>query len=277
MTDRFEREVSLQRRSLLAAGAALAVGGSFPVWSKPGQRQSAQDLPVKALVFDVIGTCADYWTAILQAGQALNQKKGLDIDWSQIAADWRALFPATFVAVSNGERPWESFTALRLEALEAVMRDRKITSVSQQELAEINTVWQWMAPWPDVLPGLRRLKSRFTLATLSNADMADMVKLAKRDGLPWDVILTSELAQVIKPNPKAYALAAQYLGLKPDEIMMVACHKADLAGAAAQGMRTAFISRPLEFGPGGKVDSQPDAKFDLNAASFLELAEKLEI
>jgi 2-haloacid dehalogenase len=107
--------------------------------------------------------------------------------------------------------------------------------------------------------------------------MADMVKLAKFRDLPWDLIMTSELGHTVKPSQKVYQLAPQYLGLKPEEIMMVACHKQDLQGAKAQGMRTAFISRPLEAGPNGQVDATPDAHFDLNAASFDELADLLKV
>ena len=143
-------------------------------------------------------------------------------------------------------------------------------------MTDLNAVWQRLEPWPDTLPGLQRLKRRYTLAPLSNADMADMTKLAKLRGLPWDVILTSELAQAVKPDPRAYQIVPRYLGLKPTEIMMVACHKADLRGAAAAGFRTAFVARPLEAGPNGQVDTQPDAKFDLNATSFAQLADLLQ-
>jgi 2-haloacid dehalogenase len=106
--------------------------------------------------------------------------------------------------------------------------------------------------------------------------MADMVKLSKFRDLPWDVILASELAQAVKPDPKAYQVAIRYLGLKPEEIMMVACHKADLLGAKSQGLRTAFVRRPLEAGPNGQVDTAVDDRFDLNAGSFIELADLLQ-
>jgi 2-haloacid dehalogenase len=172
----------------------------------------------------------------------------------------------------------------RLEALQNVMRQLGIDSFSQEELAEISTVWQRLRPWPGVAPELRRLrlaryssrlKQKYILATLSNADMADMVRLARHSNLPWDLILTSELVQAVKPDPKVYEVAPRYLGVKPEEILMVASHKPDLQGAKEQGLRTAFVPRPLELGPKGKVDAQADAQFDLNAASFVELADLL--
>jgi 2-haloacid dehalogenase len=235
------------------------------------------DLPeIKALVFDVIGTCTDYWSAIIREGEKINRTKGLNLDWRSIAKDWHGLFPSTFAAVKNGQRPWESFGALRLDALEEVMRERGLTSLSREELADFNLLWQRLDPWADVIPGLQRLKKKFTLATLSNIDMADMVKLSKHGGLPWDLVLTSELAHAIKPDRRVYQLAPEYLGLKPAEIMMVACHKQDLQGAQVQGLRTAFVARPLEAGPGGQVDSKPDAQFGINCVSFVELANLLQ-
>jgi 2-haloacid dehalogenase len=251
------------------------LGGLVSGASRPALARGYDASGIKALVFDVYGTCTDYWGTITREGQVLNRSKGLDIDWGVLATDWRGLFPPGFAAVRDGQRPWQSFASLRREALDDVVRQRGIQGFSDAELAEINAVWQRVEPWPDTLPGLLRLKRGYTLVTLSNADMADMVKLAKRRDLPWDVILTAELAQAVKPDPQVYQLAPRYLGLRPDEIMMVACHKLDLQGAKGQGFRTAFIPRPLEAGPDGRVDTAADPRFDLQAGSLLDLADLL--
>ncbi|WP_244123887.1 HAD-IA family hydrolase [Burkholderia gladioli] len=147
--------------------------------------------------------------------------------------------------------------------------------VSARALENLNDTWQRLPTWPDVIPGSRRLHQRYLLATLSNADMADMAMLARVRDFHWDLVMTAELARAVKPAPEVYQMAPTYLGLKPEEIMMVACHKPDLLGARGQGLRTAFIRRPLEAGPGGKVDTQPDPRFDLVADSFTELADLL--
>jgi 2-haloacid dehalogenase len=268
---------SISRRNLMVVGAAAAFSGFASVLSRPASAQGNNTSAVKALVFDVIGTCTDHWGSIVHQGQLINRNKGLDIDWGALATAWHGLFPPGFADILNDRRPWQSLSSLRREALDNVMRERGIDSFSGDELASINLVWQRLELWPDTLSGLKRLKRGYTLATLSNADMADMVKLAKLRDLPWDLIMTSELAHTVKPNQKVYQLAPQYLGLKPEEIMMVACHKQDLQGAKAQGMRTAFISRPLEAGPNGQVDAEPDAQFDLNATSFNALADLLKV
>jgi len=264
------------RRDVLAAGTAVAAGGLAAGFGRPAKAQGRDLSGIKALVFDVYGTCTDYWGTIVREGQVLNRTRGLDIDWAALATDWRGLFPPGFAAVRDGQRPWQSFASLRREALDNIARQHGLGSFSGDELAAVNAVWQRVEPWPDTMPGLLRLKRGCTLATLSNADMADMVKLAKRRGLPWDLILTSELAQAVKPDPKVYQLAPRYLGLKPDEIMMVACHKPDLQGAQAEGFRTAFIARPLEAGPDGQVDTQADGRFDVNTVSFVELADLMD-
>jgi 2-haloacid dehalogenase len=156
------------------------------------------------------------------------------------------------------------------------MLERGISYFSASELAEINSVWQRLDLWPDTLAGLQRLKRRYTLATLSNADMADLVRLARHGNLPWDMILSAELVKSVKPDPKVYQMVPRYLGLKPEEIMMVACHKVDLQGAAAQGLRTAFVARPLETGLNVTADTGADPNFDLNVTGFRELGDLLQ-
>jgi 2-haloacid dehalogenase len=267
--------VGLSRRDLLAAGTAIAFAAFAPGGASQAEAQALKMSGIKALVFDVYGTCTDYWGTIVSEGKSINLRKGTDIDWGEIATDWHGLFPPGFEAVLKGQRPWQSFASLRLEALRDVFNKKGISGFSEVELAVINAVWQRADPWPDTLSGLSRLKHEYILASLSNADMADMVKLAKLRGMPWDVVLASELAKAVKPDARVYQLAAQYLGLDPEEIMMVACHKADLLGAKAQGFRTAFVRRPSEAGPKARVDILADAQFDLNAANFFELAEQL--
>ncbi len=139
----------------------------------------------------------------------------------------------------------------------------------------INAVWTQLDAWPDAREGLARLARRYTLATLSNAGMAAVIAVVKRAALPFDAVLTAELARAYKPAPAVYRLGADYLDLPPTAMMMVACHKYDLHAAKAFGMKTAFVARPLEFGPEGKPDITPDPAFDINARDFLDLADQL--
>jgi 2-haloacid dehalogenase len=147
--------------------------------------------------------------------------------------------------------------------------------LSDAEREELTLAWQRLKPWPDVLPALSRLKTHFTLATLSNADVSAVVNISKRAGLPWDAVFAAEMAGVFKPDPAIYRMAAAYHGLQPAEIMMVASHKYDIRAAGDLGFRTAFVARPLEFGVDGEADVDYSNEFDINAADFLDLADQL--
>jgi 2-haloacid dehalogenase len=160
-------------------------------------------------------------------------------------------------------------------ALDTVLDDCGIAGFSDAEHEELTLAWQRLRPWPDVVPGLVRLKRAHTLATLSNADVSAVVNISKRAGLPWDAIFAAEMAGVFKPDPAIYHLAATYLGLDPAEIMMVASHKYDIRAAGRVGFATAFVARPLEFGPDGEADVAFSDEFDVNASDFLDLAAQL--
>ena len=161
------------------------------------------------------------------------------------------------------------------DALDAVLDESGTTGFSDAEREELTLAWQRLTPWPDVVAGLTRLKGAYTLATLSNADVAAVVNISKRAGLPWDAIFAAEMAGVFKPDPEIYSMAATYLGLAPAKIMMVASHKYDIRAAAGLGFQTAFVARPLEFGIGADVDVAYSDEFDINASDFPDLAGQL--
>jgi 2-haloacid dehalogenase len=147
--------------------------------------------------------------------------------------------------------------------------------VGETDRAQLTRAWWRLHPWPDAVPGLRRLRAGFILSPLSNGSFAGMVHLARFAGLPWDCILTAENARCYKPRPEVYRTAAELLGLRPDQVMMVAAHNYDLAAARASGFRTAFIPRPAEHGPGQTSDLRAEADWDVVATDFLDLAARL--
>jgi 2-haloacid dehalogenase len=150
-----------------------------------------------------------------------------------------------------------------------------IVGLDNAEKEHLNRVWHRLRPWPDSVSGLQRLRTRFIVATLSNGNMALLVNMAKHAGLPWDCILSAELARHYKPDPEVYLTAAELLGLRPHEVMMVAAHNGDLKAAQAVGFRTAFTPRPLEYGPRQAADLSPDPSVNLVAADFNDLAAQL--
>ena len=161
------------------------------------------------------------------------------------------------------------------KALNRLLEEHGIDNLTEPEKKNFNRVWHRLDPWPDSIDGLALLKERKIIAALSNGNMALLTNMAKNAGLPWDCILSSELAGTYKPDPAVYLKAAELLGLLPSEVMMVAAHAHDLRGAQAVGFRTAAIYRPLEFGQGGQTEHFPDGEFDLVATDLVDLANQL--
>lgn len=233
---------------------------------------------VKAIAFDVQGTCADFYQPLLRAGAALNKRKGLALNWTELSSEWRDLYRVALDEVIGGKRPWLRVDQIYCEALDILMERHGLDDlVSRQERDELNAIWSKLDPWPDAVEGLTRLRRRFTTSTLSNAGMAAVVTLVKQAGLPFDAILTAELARSYKPAPAIYQLTVDYLGYQPHQILMVACHKYDLRAARAFGMHTAFVARPLEFGPDAAPDIAPESWFDCYVDSFTSLADELGV
>ena len=230
---------------------------------------------VKALVFDVFGTVVDWRGSIIRHVEDLAHRKNLRVDAEQFADAWRAGYAPTMNRVRTGELPWTKLDGLHRLILDRLLLEFGLTTLSETEIVALNLVWHRLQPWPDAVGGLTRLKKKFVLAPLSNGNLSLLTDLARYGGLPWDCILGAELVRHYKPDPEVYQSAADFLDLKPVEVMMVAAHLIDLRAAKAVGFKTAFVPRPLEFGPAGKPELQADASVDLTAKDFGELAERL--
>ncbi len=228
------------------------------------------------LAFDVQGTAVDFHAPLMRMGAAVNAAKQLSIDWAAFAIAWRDLYRDTMDAVIAGHRPWVRVDRIYRDALDVLLERLDLASrFTAPERDTINAIWTRLEPWPDSVAGLERLRRRYTLVTLSNAGMAAVIAVVKHAALPFDAILSAELAASYKPAPAVYQLAVDYTGVPASAIMMVACHKYDLHAARANGLRTAFVARPLEFGAMSAPDCTPDPSFDLNARDFLDLADQL--
>lgn len=230
---------------------------------------------VRALLFDVFGTVVDWRSSIIREGRALGRKKGLEVDWEAFADAWRAGYAPAMDRVRRGDLPWTTIDVLHRMILSELVAKFRIGVLSEEEKDELNRVWHRLVPWPDAVKGLVRLKNRYAIATLSNGNVALLVDMARHAGLPWDCVLSAELFRRYKPDREVYLGASRLLGLRPREVMMVAAHKSDLDAAAGAGFRTAFVPRPLEFGEPDACDAKSEARFDVNARDFLDLARRL--
>ena len=225
-------------------------------------------MAVRALVFDVFGTLVDWRTGVAEAFRA----SGVSGEPDELADAWRARYRPILDEVNEGARPWADFDDLHLVTLDALLAERGV-ELAVEERRRLVGAWHRLDPWPDVRTGLEALRRPRAVAALSNGHTALLVDLARHGDLRFDCVLSAELAHAYKPAPEVYQTAARLLAVEPADLMLVAAHPWDLAGARAAGLRTAFVDRPLEYGPGSPAREDPDA--DESVTDLLELAQRL--
>ncbi|MFL6082276.1 MAG: haloacid dehalogenase type II [Mycobacterium sp.] len=232
-------------------------------------------MSVRALAFDVFGTVVDWRSSVIRELEQFGRRHGLQQDWPTFADNWRAGYAPAMDRVRRGELPWTRIDDLHRTILEELLGAAGITSICVEDVDELNRAWHRLDPWPDSLAGLTRLKEKFTITTLSNGNMSLLTNVAKRAGLPWDCVISAELFHHYKPDREAYLGCADLLGVAPEQLMLVAAHPGDLRAAGAAGLKTAFVARPLEHGPGREPHRTDAGDFDVAATDFVDLAEQL--
>ena len=190
---------------------------------------------IKALTFDVFGTVVDWRGSVIQEGKRLGADLQIDVDWASFADEWRQGYEPAMARVRTGELPWTKIDDLHRMILDTLLFEFGIEGLDEAGKDDLNRVWHRLTPWPEVINGLNRIRDRYVIATLSNGNVSLLTNMAKRAGLPWDCILSAELAKRYKPDRGVYQTAVELLGFSADQIMMVAAHKHDLDGA--KGLR----------------------------------------
>jgi 2-haloacid dehalogenase len=267
--------VPIDRRNFLKRAAASAAI-SFLGWRAAAAQEAGPKLaPVKALVFDVFGTIVDWRGSIIQEGKTWGEARKLRIDWARFADSWRAGYGPSMDKVRKGELPWTRIDDLHRMILDRLLEEFGIEGLTDEEKDHWNRVWHRLRPWPDSVAGLTRLKRKYVIAPLSNGNVALLTNMAKHAGLPWDAILGAELVKRYKPDREVYLSASGFLGVKTEEVMMVAAHRGDLEAARSCGLRTAFIYRPDEFGPGRSPDKARPGDFDIVCNDAIDLAKQM--
>jgi 2-haloacid dehalogenase len=230
---------------------------------------------VRACTFDIFGTTVDWRSGVSAEARRLGAKTGVKADWERLADAWRELYVPSMNRVRSGELPWTNFDRLHRLSLDQVLRDVGAEGFDGAAREELTGAWERLPPWPDAVRGLERLGRRFTVATLSNGNRSQQAALVSFGHLPFQRLLSAEDFGHYKPDPEVYLGAVSALGLEPSQVMMVAAHKGDLRAAQAAGLRAAFVERPLEKGPSGGADRLPDPQADVQATSFMDLADRL--
>jgi 2-haloacid dehalogenase len=230
----------------------------------------------KALLFDVFGTLVDWRTSVARDSEQVLKPLGVTADWLAFADAWRGEYQGAMDQVRDGHIPFCKLDVLHRRNLDLVMPRFNISGIAENALQYLNLAWHRLDAWPDVAPGMSRLRRRHLLAPCSNGNISLMVDLARRNGIHWDAILGSEIAGDYKPKPRVYLASCAAFDLAPGECMMVAAHSKDLQHAAACGLRTAHIARPNEHGP-GKGEPVPKVPVDYAATSLEDLAKQLGV
>ena len=225
----------------------------------------------RVLAFDVFGTVVDWHGSIVREMAALHPQ----VDGDAFALAWRAGYQPAMQRVRSGELGWTRIDDLHRLILDGILPQFGLDHLGEAERRQLNRVWHRLDPWPDTVTGLTRLKTRFTLCTLSNGNLGLLTDMAKRAGLPWDCILSAEVFRAYKPDPATYLGVAATFDADPAEVMLVAAHQDDLDAARACGLATAYIERPLEFGAAHVKDVSPSAGNTWHAKDLAHLASQL--
>jgi 2-haloacid dehalogenase len=231
-------------------------------------------MDIEVVAFDVFGTLVDWRTSITRALALAGEAAGLTADWPAVADAWRSRYYPALGSVLTGERPFAPLDVLHAEMLEEVIAEHQLEAMDAEARAGLVPAWHDLDPWPDAVPGLTAMRERHILTPLSNGGVGLLTRLAKAAGLPFDCILSAELAGTYKPDPRVYRLPSAYFGVPDARVMMVACHPSDLEGAKQAGLLTGYIPRASEWGPSGAAQPPP-ADADVVAADLVELASRL--
>ncbi len=238
-------------------------------------------LKVKALLFDVFGTVVDWRTGIAREVESVAKKNNISLDPFDFADAWRAEYQPAMEEIRKKRRSFTILDILHMENLKKIASKFNLHDLSDEDFKMLVKAWHRLPGWPDSSEGLNALKNKYILATQSNGNIALMVNMAKFSNLNWDVILGAEVIGYYKPEPEAYLKACSALDLKTEECLMVAAHDDDLKAASLQGMKTAYVHRPFEYGRDklfdiAKVnDYKGDRKWDIVSRDLNDLAKQL--
>ena len=230
---------------------------------------------LRALLFDTFGTVVDWRGGLIAQMQAWSAARGIAADWPGLADAWRGAYVPSMARVRSGHRDWADLDVLQRESVQTLAPKFGASGLDDAALDDLVRMWHELPPWPDVLEGLRRLRTRYVTAPLSNGHLALLVRLSKAAGITWDAVFGADVFRHYKPDRENYLGAAALLGCTPAEVMLVAAHPADLDAAAACGLCTCHVSRPLEYGPHRQIEPPAMGRFDLMAGDLLQLADVL--
>lgn len=228
---------------------------------------------IRALAFDTGGTVLDWHGAVSAALREAGLRHGIEADWAAVTNAYRR---KAMQGIVGQRQPAFNMDGVHARVLGPTLDEFGLQAFGPDDRAAILAAWHRLDAWPDVVPGMVRLRRQWPLVSFTMLPVALVLEVSRRTGMMWDAVFSCEMTGIYKPDPEAYRTTARWLGLKPQEILMIACHNFDLDAARAVGFRCAFVRRPQEWGPAGPPDPIPNPLNDFVAADFLDLARQLE-
>lgn len=223
---------------------------------------------IKVCMFDQYGTVVDMQTGLTEAVAPFLAAKGWRGAPTSLVTWWRRTHFENSMIDALLQKDHTPYREIAHRSLAFVL-DRAGIPYAADEVHTLVACIERLQPFPEVPEALARLRTRYPLVVLSNGD-ADMLETAKRHhGIPFDRVISVEVANAFKPHPATYTKAAEIVGVRVEEVLFVANHPFDCIGAKSAGMRTAFINRRRR--PFGITPHQPD----LIVSTMRDLADAL--
>lgn len=229
-----------------------------------------------ALLFDVFGTTVDWFHPVSESIHEAASTLNIEVDAGLMAIEWRQAYFDGMAATIKGEAPWRKVDRIHRDALDELLMRYGMGMLDESERDRLNNAWHQLGVWPDTIRGLSLLRARYVVATLSNGNTDLLIDLNRHNQLQWDCLFCSDMFGHFKPDPETYLGACEYLNLPPESVMMVACHRKDVEAAKSNGLLTAFVDRPEEYGQQKQADTAEPGAFDVVATDFIHLASQLE-
>ncbi|KAF4551462.1 Hypothetical protein D9617_13g099620 [Elsinoe fawcettii] len=219
---------------------------------------------IKALTFDIFGTCVDWRTSVTTqlhdaaqsavksstaAAPVVAKAKSMPRSaWEAITNEWRqTYYKFTRELASNSDAVFKTVDQHHHDALIDILAAHDLLGLwTEDELKHLAQAWHRLDSWEDTNEGLQVMGRHYATATLSNGNVSLLEDMQAHSGMRFTHTFSAEMFGTYKPNPKVYLGAAEKLGVKPEEVAMVAAHLYDLRAAKKCGLRTIYVEREGE-------------------------------
>jgi len=223
----------------------------------------------QVLTFDCYGTLIDWESGIFYALRPILSAHRKDIEDAAVLE----LFGELEAAAEQGE--YQNYKSV----LQSVVRgfgERLGFTPTSEEIQSLPASLPNWRPFPDTVPALRALHSRFRLAVISNTDDDLFAASARHLQVPFDFVITAEQARCYKPDLKIFRMALERIAFAHDRVLHVGqsiYH--DVVPAKSLAVATVWVNRPSPRRGSGATKPAVGTP-DLQVSSLKELADLVD-